>query len=401
MKLKKSTIIKISSVIGIIIVGFVIMTSLGSTEKQSNTREIPPEERLVQTATVNFENIILEIEGNGVIESQKTLNYISEANGIVLYAKNDLKDGTFVRKGELILEVDSREVENQLFTLRSEFLNSIAAVLPDLKIEDPNVYQKWYDYFLSIDIHKTIPELPETATSQEKIKLSTRNIYSKFYAVKNQEILLSKYKITAPFSGYLKANGVVEKSFVTRGTHLFTLSDAINLEISVPLLIEQVNFLNFSSNPKVEIYSDIGNESLTGRVVRKETNLDRNSQTLNVFVTFSNGKLKSDFLPGNYVKVKIKGKQLNDVAQIPRHLVDNEEHVYTMEEGKLARRKVDVVTIQKDIAVIKNTIPDHTKLVTTILQKPIIGMLIKSANESIELKEEVPVDDSARLSQAN
>ena len=85
--------------------------------------------------------------------------------------------------------------------------------------------------------------------------------------------------------------------------------------------------------------------------------------------------------------------KMKNVAKIPRYVVDNENHVYTMEDGKLARRKVDVVTFQGDVAVIKNTVPEDMKIVTTIIQKPLVGMKIKSTNESIELKEEAPVDE--------
>ena len=149
----------------------------------------------------------------------------------------------------MILDVDSREVENNLYSLRSAFLNSIASILPDMKIENEKTYNKWYEYFTSVDIHKNLPELPEIKSSQEKIKLSTRDIFSKYYAVKNQEILLSKYKIAAPFSGYIKSNGIIENSFVSKGQHLFTLIDAENLEISIPLLVEDINLIDFSSAP--------------------------------------------------------------------------------------------------------------------------------------------------------
>ena len=199
MGLSKSSLIKIGSAAGIIVLGFFVMFILGSTEKTSNKHEVEPEVRLVETSTVNFGDLVLEIEGNGIVESKKTLNIISEATGPVIFAKNDLKDGTFVEKGEVILEIDSREVENSLYTLRSEFLNAIALVLPEIKIEDQATYNKWYEYFHSLDLKNTTPELPEILNSQENIKLSTRNVFSKFYAVKNQEILLSKYKIIAPF----------------------------------------------------------------------------------------------------------------------------------------------------------------------------------------------------------
>ena len=338
-----------------------------------------------------------------MVQSQRTLNYVSEATGVSLFAKNDLKDGTFARKGETIIEVDSREVENTLFTLRSEFMNGLAAVLPDIKIEDVNAYNRWYNYFINLDIHKTTPELPEILSSQEKIKLSGRGVFSKYYAVKNQEILLSKYKIVAPFSGYLKSQGIIEGSFISKGQQLFYLSDASNVEIAVPLLIDEINLIDCSKSPSVKIYLDKNNEeSLQGKIYRKETILNRNSQTLNVYVTFYNNKLNPYFLPGNYVSLIINGKRLYDVARIPRYVVDNEQYVFTMEDGKLGKQKVDVVTIQGNVAIIKHTVPDNMKIVTTILQRPLIGMNIKSSNETLELKEEIPViEDGGQLSQAD
>jgi hypothetical protein len=45
-----------------------------------------------------------------------------------------------------------------------------------------------------------------------------------------------------PSEVYLKSNGVIENSFVSKGQHLFTLSDAGNVEIAIPLLVDQINF---------------------------------------------------------------------------------------------------------------------------------------------------------------
>lgn len=401
--LKKSTWIKIASTVGIVMLGFFAMSSLGSTERQSNHREVPQEVRLVETESVNFGDIVLKIDGNGVIQSQRTLNYVSEATGVVTFAKNDLKDGTFVGEGETILEVDSREVKNMLFTLRSEYMNAIAAVLPEIKIEDKDAYNKWYNYFINLDIHKPTPELPEISDSKEKIKLSGRGIFSKYYAVKNQEILLSKFKITAPFSGYIKSQGIIKGSFISKGQQLLDLSDAKNVEIVVPLLVDEIDLIDFSNPPKVKIYSDKDkNDFLYGKIYRKETTLNRNSQTLNIYVTFSNSALNPYFLPGNYVSLKISGKKFYDVAQIPRYVVDNEQFVYTMEEGKLAKQSVEVVTIQGDVAIIKHTVDDNIKLVTTILQKPLLGMNIESSTETLELKEELPdINKGDQLSQSN
>lgn len=385
---KKKTIIKAGAVILIIVIGFLGMSILSSTEKHSNVKDVKPEIRTVNTQPVVFGNHTLQIEGNGVIESQRTLNIISEANGVVLFAKNNLKDGTFVREGELIIDIDSREVENNLYSLRSAFLNAVVTILPDLKVENEQTYKKWYGYFESVDIHKDLPKLPDVGDSQEKIKLSTRDIFNKYYAVKNQEILLSKYKIKAHFNGFIKSAGVIENSYVSKGQHLLTLNDAVNLEISVPLLVEETNMISLSSSPSVKIYSDKSEDILHGKVLRRETNLDRNSQTLNVYITFNNITLNSYFLPGNYVKVKIDGKKLKDVAQVPRHLIDNDGYLFTMEDGKLAKQKVSIVTIQGSDAIIRKTIPENTIAVTTILQRPLIGMEIQSTDKVIQPESE-------------
>ena len=240
-----------------------------------------------------------------------------------------------------------------------------------------------------MDINQPVPDLPEITTSQEKIKISTRNIFSKYYAVKNQEILLSKYKIYAPFDGFIQSNGIIKNSFVTRGQHLFTLEDARNLEMAVPLLADEINKIEFSKVPTVDIYSEKTGEVLAGKILRKDTRLDRNSQTVNVYVSFKNDKLNSYFLPGNYVHASIKGRKYKNVATIPRYLVDNENHVFTFVDGALNRQKVDVLTIQNDVAVIRNTIPDATILVTTVLQKPLVGMRIQPASGEAASNKEI------------
>ena len=399
--MKKQLIIKISSVVIIIAVGFLGMTVLSSSNKHSNERVSKPEARMVNTKAVKFGDHVLRIEGNGVIESQRILNIVSEANGVVLFAKNNLKNGTFVKEGEIILDIDPREVENSLYSLRSSFMNAVASILPDMKIENKQVYQKWFDYFNSIEIKKDLPELPHITNLQEKMKLSSRDIFTKYYSVKNQEILLSKYKIKAPFDGFITSNGIIENSYISKGQNLFSISDAKNLEIAVPLLVDEINMIDFSRNPAVKIYSDKNSEDfIYGKILRKETNLDRNSQTLNVYVSFHNSSMNPHFLPGNYVNLKIDGKHLENVAAIPRNLVDNDGFVYTMEKGKLAKAEVDLITVQGNKAIIKNTIPENTILVTTILQKPLIGMEIQSADKTAKAQKEkadISVDQLSKL----
>ena len=379
--MRKNTVLKVSAVPAILLVGVFAMQALGSTKREANKRETPPEARAVETQRVEFADLRLQVEGNGVVESERTLNMISEANGRVTFAKNDLKDGTFVRQGEMIVKIDSRDVANELYGLRSDFMNAVASVLPELRLDDARIYKRWFDYFNALDISTPIPELPEITNAQEKIKVSTKDIIGKYYSVRNQEILLSKHTISAPFDGYISSNGVIENSFVSTGQQLFTLTDPKNVVVSVPLMVQESQSIDFSSVPKVTIYADEGSEETkVGKILRKETMVDRNSQTVNVYVSFTNKKLDPNFLPGSYVHVAIQGKMLRGVAPVPRHLLDSQDFVFTMEDGALSRQQLEVVAYRGDQAIVRNTVPGGTVVVTTILQKPLVGMDVRSIN---------------------
>ncbi|KAA3598383.1 MAG: HlyD family efflux transporter periplasmic adaptor subunit [Calditrichaeota bacterium] len=392
--MQKSTIFKIVLAVGVLTVGYFAMETLGSTEKHSNKRDVKPEIRKVEVLPIQFQDIELKVDGNGVIESQKTLDIISEISGKVIFAKNNLKSGTYVKKGELILEVDSREAQNNLFSMRADFLNTLTKFLPEIKYEDEGIYKKWNAYFSKIKIDSETPELPKIEDSREKIKISSYNIFSKYFAVKNAELNLSKHKTFAPFNGSISSNGIIEGSFVGNGQKTLTLRDVENLEISVPLLLEDAKWIEFAENPEAKIIFDEKNgDFITGQIFRKDNLLERNSQTVNAYISFENNGLNSFLFPGNYVTVQIRGKKLKDVSLVPRYTVDSDDYIYLMVEGKLAREKVNVISFYKDFAILDNSLPRESKIIKTILQKPLIGMQIKDINEPDEEKTEVSMKD--------
>ena len=167
--MKKGVMKKIIIFIAIISFGILGMMFLTSTEKTSNKRAEIEEIRKVETQEVIYDDLVLSVKGNGVVKSKQSLDIISEATGKVLYAKNNLKNGTFFAEGEVILGIDSREVENDLFSFRSDFMNSVASMLPEIKNESIEQYEKWYKYFNTLDINKKTPELPLSTDGFENL----------------------------------------------------------------------------------------------------------------------------------------------------------------------------------------------------------------------------------------
>ena len=382
---KKSIIYKISSFIIILIIGVFGMNFLGSSNKQAKKHAIVQEVRKVETQLLTHGNVQIKIEGNGIIEAQKTVDIISEVQGIVTFAKNDLKSGTFVNKSETICKIDSRQAENSYQSQYAEFMRVLVSFLAFTNIESDELYDKWSSYYNEIDITKPIKDLPKITDPREKNQAISNNIYTQFYAVKNAEITLSKHTIFAPFDGYLTSNGIVEDSYINYGQKLVSLQDVTHIEISIPLLLEDAKWIDFSNNPKVKVYWENDHNSWAyGNIYRKENQLNRDSQSINAFVSLENKTLNQNLFPGNYVRVVIEGITIPNIATVPRNIVNNDNQIYFVDDSsRLGRALVNVISMQGDLALIENSLSDSTKIVTSILQKPLLGMPIEDMSNAI------------------
>ncbi len=70
-----------------------------------------------------------------------------------------------------------------------------------------------------------------------------------------------------------------------------------------------------------------------------------------------------------------------NVATIPRNIVDNNNHIYFVDDSsKLGRARVNIISLQGDLALIEKSLNDSLKVVTSILQKPLLGMPIEDVN---------------------
>ena len=382
---KKNIIYKISSFILILIIGIFGMKMLGSSNKQTNKRDIVQEVRKVETQLLAHDDVQIEIEGNGTIEAQKTVNIISEVQGIVTFAKNDLKSGTYVKKGEIICKIDPRQAENSFHSQYAEFMRVLISFLAFANSESDELYNKWFKYSNELDIDKPIKDLPKISDPREKNQAITNNIFTQFYAVKNAEIALSKHIIYAPFDGYITSNGIVKDSYINFGQKLISLQDVTNIEISVPLLLDDAKWIDFTKNPKARVYWENDSDSWTyGQIFRKENQLDRNSQSINVFISLNNKNLNQNLFPGNYVRVMVEGITIPNIATIPRNIVDNNNQIYFVDDSsKLGRMFVNIVSVQGDMVLIENSLKDSLRIVTSILQKPLVGMPIEDVNTVI------------------
>ena len=65
----------------------------------------------VQTATVARRDIVIDAQANGAVEPINVVEVKSKASGLI--TKMPVETGTNVRPGQLLVQVDTRDVQNQ------------------------------------------------------------------------------------------------------------------------------------------------------------------------------------------------------------------------------------------------------------------------------------------------
>jgi multidrug efflux pump subunit AcrA (membrane-fusion protein) len=255
------------------------------------------------------------------------------------------------------LSIDDSEEQLNLQSKKSNFLKELASVLPDFKVDFPSSYPKWKEYFESVEIDKPIPELPPYSDDKEKTFLATKNIFSSFYDIKRTEVSLRKYHVYAPFDGTITQVYLQVGSFVNPGVQVIKIIRTDESELKVAVEVPDVEWIKTGSAAK--IYSRDEDRYWTGYVSRIGEYVNQNTQSIDVFIEIHN---EGDLYDGQYLQVMLKGPVLDEVAEVPREAVFDQDKVYVLEDSLLKVRKIDVLKINQN-SIVFNGLKEGSDLV--------------------------------------
>jgi multidrug efflux pump subunit AcrA (membrane-fusion protein) len=291
----------------------------------------------------------ITIIGFGRVNTALSITISPEVAGVVMHGNSRLKQGLKFSKGSILFKIDDREAQLSLKARKSSFLNLMAGALADINIDYPASYEKWKQFFESLNVDKKFPNLPESSSPQEKTFLASRNVLSEYYNIKKDEIRLSKYTIRAPFTGYFAQVMVQEGSFVGMGTPVATLSKTSEIEIAVPIDKENIAMVKIDQSVKMKTRgSDIEWE---GKVKRIEQQLNVNTQSINVYVE---PLQESDKLyPGMYLEVTINSGEIPNSVELPRKALGDRGIVSLIQDSILNHFQVEVIQKNKNSYIVK------------------------------------------------
>ena len=337
---------------------------------------VEEQKRYVRAEPVVYSNVEVLVTATGRLASQQYVDISSEVQGMILDGNVRFKKGQSFKKGDLLVKIYDKEASLNLQSRKSRFLTSIANILPDFKIDFADSYDTWVDFFESIDIKQDLPDLPEIASSQEKIFLSSRNILSDFYSIRSEEERYRKHRIYAPFNGSFTNVYTEVGAIANPGSRLATIIQTDKLELEVP--VETVDVQWISLNDEVYVTSEEGTGNWTGKVIRIADFVDPGTQSISVFVSLYSTP-ENPLFQGEYLRAHFPGKVIRNSMEIPRNAVFNLDEVYTVEEGKLKKHRIEIKKVNESTLVFTG-IDEGTLLVV----EPLINVVENSSVEILE-----------------
>ena len=347
--MNKQKLIVLGIFVLILLGGYLLMRQFASMKKLPPERPKTMSTNFVKVDQVAYRELDTEVVAYGRITSSQPLSLIAEVGGRLFRGQVLLKPGVNFRRGQLLYRINDAEVRLNLQSRKSEFLNLIAAALPDFKIDFTDDYPAWQAYFERLEIDQPLPELPEVSSNKVKTFLATRNILRDYYSIKSAEENLRKYYAYAPYDGSIATVNLETGTVVNPGATIATIIRTDELELEIPMEVNNVKWVK--EGGPVEVTSEDGSRSWPGTVTRIADYVDPSSQSINVYIQVDAGP-DSGLYDGLYLRAIIPGSRLESAMEIPRRVLVNDDEVFVVEKGVLKTRKVNVQKINQDQVLI-------------------------------------------------
>jgi RND family efflux transporter MFP subunit len=322
------------------------------------------EERLAVTTTrVKMSKPVREIVLPGNVGAIGETPIYARAEGYIVTRKVDI--GDVVKKGDLLVEIDSPELDQQLRTAKARLEQLRAAALQvKAAIDQAKATAKLAEVNFGRSKELVASGIVAKADLDEKtavfdsrkadVKAQEANLQAADEAIRAQTAEVARVtqlfdfkRVTAPWDGIITQRNcaignLITPSAIAAGRDLFRLSDMSKLRVFVN--VPQSNIGDIKVGQKAVVKVPELRASLTGSVIRTSNALENQSRTLLAEVNVVNpGRT---MLPGMYTQVVIETSSARQLILVPGDtIVTRAEGIFVAVVGagnKIQFRKIEV-----------------------------------------------------------
>ena len=419
--MKKGAIFKTIRVLAVILVAIIIAMVLVILRPEAERRIVEETGRLVEIFVAKAEKVQMYIEAYGTVEPREALKLVAEVRGQIVYISSSFKEGSFVKKGTRLIQIDPRtyelevqrrnvqikQAQAEIKRLQQEVLNLQARIniaksdvslaegeyfrlkkLINRKVISQSTLDKVEQQYLASRQRLQALENQLALTGPQKEQLVAQRDLTKVL-FQEAQLDLERSGIIALFDGWVLEKTVEVGQHVNVGQNMGRIYSAGQLDIEVRIPVKDFKWLpadlNSATGIEAEVIFEIQGAQMTwnGRVSRVKAEMDDKTRTLPVVIEID-GASKSEenrsslrLRPGMFVTVKIKGKEVSQAFVLPRHVVYPGDMVHTVEGDRLKIKSVNILRAYKDSVIVSQGLSDGERIIKTPLSAATDGMLVR------------------------
>jgi multidrug efflux pump subunit AcrA (membrane-fusion protein) len=117
------------------------------------------------------------------------------------------------------------------------------------------------------------------------------------------------------------------------------------------------------------VSAEDGSGEWAGTVARKADYVDRNTQSVSVFISVNNNA-DDPLFEGQYLRASFEGEITGTAMEIPRRAVFNSNMVYVVHDGKLEKAEINILKINQ-----QSLIFNGLEVGTYVVVEPLVNVM--------------------------
>ena len=423
--MKKGGLFKTIRVFVVLFIALTIAVVLVVMRPEAERRKPVEKGLLVEVLQARTENVEMVVETFGTVAPRESLKLVAQVRGPIVDINPAFKEGRYVQAETLLIQIDPRtyrlavkranvqikQAEADLKRLEQEVLNLKARIriarsdvrlarneyerlkkLIDRKVIAQSQLDKAEQVYLaSRERLQALENQMALVDPQKEVLIAARDMARVMY--QEAELNLERSSMIAPFDAWVIEKAIEVGQHVNIGQQLGQIYSAGELDIEVRIPAKDLKWFPDDMGQETPISADVifnndGSRNVwSGRVARVKAMMDQRTRTLPMVVevdeTTSSANSQDPFSlrPGMFVTVQIKGKRVENVFVLPRHLVYPGDVVYTVEEDTLKSNPVIILRGYKDKVIIGEGLTEGDLIVKSPLSSPTEGQNVRLKNK--------------------
>lgn len=292
----------------------------------------------VEVSTPHIEEVNVSAEATGRVEAQYSVDLVARVPGFLI--KKYFKEGDFVKKGQLLFQIDPKEYQYEVNNSQAN-VNQYEALLKNAQQE----------------LNRANALVKEDLISRSDVdsSLASRNQYRALLDAAKQQLELAKLNlgytsIKSPIDGRIGKVNITEGNYVTA-----TSGGLVNISSVDPVYVtfsiksaDFVKLLRASNELKdVDVRVQFTGGSWydkIGRINFVDNKIDVDSGSVTLRATFDNSK--KWLIPGDYMKVELVAPKVVKYLTVPQSCTKGDAmsgyYVWAIEDDKAVRKNIKV-----------------------------------------------------------